>query len=87
MIPMLAELARRREALRARSSAQREALAQAAAPFTGKLATLDRVTQALRSHPVVAGLAVGALALLGPRRLLNWALRALSMAALVRRVI
>jgi hypothetical protein len=72
---MIRRLAGRREALVLRSVAQRARLAQQLAPVARKLATADRVTSALRSHPILAGCAVAALALLGPRRLLRWSLR------------
>jgi hypothetical protein len=86
MIPMLGELSQRRAGLVARCAVQREALAQAFAPYAGKLATLDRIGQALRSHPLIAFAGAAALALVGPRKLLRWALRGLSIFSLVRRL-
>ena len=86
MIPILGELSQRRQALVARCAFERDALAQAFAPYAGKLALLDRIGQALRSHPVIAFAGAAALALLGPRKLLRWALRGFSIVSLVRRL-
>lgn len=63
MIPVLDQLARRRSALVARSTAERAALAQALAPCARALAIADRVLNALR-----------------------WALRGLSLVAVLRRL-
>ncbi len=87
MIGALRTLALRREVLVARSEAQRAALARAAAPFSSKLAAADRLGRSIRSHPIVAALGVGAIALLGGRRLLGWAARGLAVLSLVRRAL
>jgi len=78
-------LAQRRVALVARSAAQRAAIAAALQPAIRKLAAADRVLEALRAHPFVAGIAAAALGFLGPRRLLGWAARALPLYSLLRR--
>jgi hypothetical protein len=80
---MIGRLAGRREALVARSAAQRLRLSGQFAPFGRKLATVDRVTAGLRSYPVLAGCAVGALALVGPGKLLHWTLRIAPLYALL----
>jgi len=78
-------LAERRRELVERSSAQRAALVVAAEPLVRKSAALDRVIAQVRRYPVVASVAVGALALLGPRRLFDLAARAATLYALLRR--
>lgn len=86
MIPYLREIERRRIALVERSTAQRAALTDAASPLAHKLAAIDRVVAALRGHPVLLGLAAGAVAFLGPSRLLAWAARAATAYSLLRRI-
>ena len=80
---MIGRLADRREALVARSVAQRARLSAQLEPVARKLATVDRVTSGFRSHPILAGCAVGALSLLGPGRLLSWGLRLAPLYALL----
>lgn len=82
----LARLRLRRERLVAESARQRAELAGRLAPLTRRLGAADRAVGALRAHPVVAGLAVGAVALLGPRALLGWAARLLPVYTLLRRL-
>lgn len=48
MIPMLGELSQRRQGLVARCAVERDALAQAFAPYARTLALADRALQALR---------------------------------------
>lgn len=86
MIPILAGYRQRREALVERSAAQRAALARAAVPFRSKLAALDRAASAVREHPFLAAMAVGAVLLLGRGKMLRLALRALTAFALARRI-
>jgi len=86
LIPILAEYRQRREALVERSAAQRAALARAAEPFRSRLAALDRAASAVRGHPFLAAMAAGAVLLLGRRKLLRWALRALTAFSVVRRI-
>jgi len=78
-------LAERRRELVERSSAQRAALAAAAEPLVRKSAAVDRVIAQVRRYPVLSSVAVGALALLGPRRLFELATRAAALYALLRR--
>ena len=78
-------LAERRRELVERSSAQRAALAAAAEPLVRKSAAVDRVIAQVRRYPVLSSVAVGALALLGPRRLFDLAARAAALYALLRR--
>lgn len=85
MIGRVRELAQRRQALAARAAVQRAELAGALQPVVRRLAALDRILAAVRRRPIVASVAVAALVLLGPRRLLYWALRALPLFALLRR--
>lgn len=68
-----------------RSSAQRAALAAAAAPFVRTAAALDRVAGYVRSNPLVAAVAVGALALLGPRKIFDLGARVITLYTLLRR--
>lgn len=77
-------LAARRRELVERSSAQRAALFVAAEPLTRKAAALDRVVNYVRSNPVVSAVAVGAVALLGPRRIFDLGARAITLYTLLR---
>lgn len=85
MTPSLSRIEKRRDALVARSTAQRAEIAAALAPAARKLAAADRVLETLRSHPFVAGAIAVALGYLGPRRLIFWAARALPVYSLLRR--
>ena len=85
MICRLRHLAQRKQALAARSAAQRAALAAQLQPAAGRLAALDRIVQAVRQRPLLFSAAAVALVLLGPRRLLPWSLRAAPFVALLRR--
>jgi hypothetical protein len=78
-------LAARRRALVERSAAQRAALAVYAEPLLRKTAALDRVVDYVRRHPVLSSVAVGAVVLLGPRRLWDMATRAITMYMLLRK--
>lgn len=78
-------LVERRKALVARSAAQRAEIARALQPALRRLAAADRMLEALRSHPFVAGIIAAALGYLGPRRVIFWAARALPLASLLRR--
>jgi hypothetical protein len=83
---MTGRLAERRAALVTLSIAQRTRLSDQLAPVARKLATVDRVTSGLRSHPLLAGCAVGAISLLGPGRLLRWSFRLAPLYALLAAV-
>ena len=78
-------LAQRRQELVERSAAQRTALLDAAEPLVRKAATVDRVIAYVRQYPVLASLAVGAVALIGPRRLFEVGTRAIALYALLKR--
>jgi YqjK-like protein len=78
-------LAQRRQELIERSAAQRSALLGAAEPLARKAAALDRVIAYVRQYPVLAALVVGAVALIGPRKLLDMGMRAIAFYALLRR--
>jgi hypothetical protein len=68
-----------------RSSAQRAALIAAAEPILHKAAAVDRVVAYVRRYPVFTSVVVGAVALAGPRRLLDLGTRAVTLYALLRR--
>ena len=78
-------LAARRRELVERSAAQRAALAQAAEPIRRKAAALDKVVSHVRRNPVVSALAVGAVALLGSRKIFDLAARAITLYMLFRK--
>jgi hypothetical protein len=78
-------LAQRREELVERSAAQRNALLAAAEPLVRKAAAIDRVVAYVRQYPLLASLAVGAVALIGPRRLFEVGTRAIALYALLKR--
>lgn len=81
----LQTLAQRREELVARSSAQRSALVATAAPIARRAATADRALAYVRAHPLLSVVVVGAVALLGPRKLLELGTRAVALYALIKR--
>ena len=74
-----------REELVARSTAQRAAIIAAAQPLLHTATSADRVVSRLRQHPVAVTVAVGAIVLLGSRRLFDLATRAMTLYALFRR--
>ena len=78
-------LVARRKELVERSSAQRAAIAGAAAPLARKAAVLDRVVGYVRRNPYVAAVAIGAVALLGPQKIFNLGARAITLYMLLRR--
>ena len=78
-------LAERREELVARSTAQRAALFTHAEPLLRKAAAADRILGKLREYPVVTAVGVGAVVLLGTRRIFDLATRILTIYALFRR--
>ena len=79
------ELQRRRIALVARCSAQRDSIVAAAGPLAVKAAAADRVLTTVRVHPVLATMALGALAGMVPRILPPWVARVWLLYSLVRR--
>ncbi len=74
----------RRLELVQRSAAQRAALIADAEPAVRKAAAVDRVVARVRQYPVVTAVAVGAVALLGTRRIFELATRVLTLYALFR---
>jgi hypothetical protein len=78
-------LAQRRQELVERSSAQRAALLAAAQPIARKAAAVDRAVAYVRQYPVLASLAVVAVALIGPRKLFDLGARAIALYALLKR--
>ena len=82
---MSSDLAARREALVARSRAQREAIVAAAVPLLSKAAAADRLYVRVRRHPVTVALIGITLVALGARKLVNLATRAMALYALFRR--
>jgi hypothetical protein len=89
MIHLLNELERRRMALQARCTAQRMQTARLAAAILEKGVIFDRAVTLGRSvavQPVVLGAAAVLTLALGPRRLLNWAVRGTAIYGLTRRI-
>lgn len=78
-------LAGRRLELVERSTTQRAALVANAQPLLAKAAAADRIVGMLRRYPVVTTLVVGAVALIGPRRLFDYGTRAITLYMLLRR--
>ena len=66
-----------------RSSAQRAALLAAAEPIARKAAAVDRVFGYVRAYPIASSVLVGAVALLGPRKILELGARAAALYALL----
>lgn len=62
-----------------RSAAQRAALLAEAEPMARKAAEVDRVLTYVRRYPVFTSVAVGAVALLGPRRIWDMGARAITL--------
>ena len=79
-------LAERREALVARSAAQRDALVDGAAPLLHKAAAVDRVVSSVRRHPVFTGLATLAIVIVGSRKLVELGAHALALYGLIKRL-
>lgn len=89
MIDLLNELERRRMALQGRCTAQRMRTAQLAAALLEKGVIFDRAVTLGRSvavQPVVLGTAAVLTLVVGPRRLLNWAVRGTAVYGLARRI-
>ena len=78
-------LAQRRHELVARSAAQRAELLTHAEPLVRKAAAADRILGKLREYPVVTAVGVGAVVLLGTRRIFDLATRILTIYALFKR--
>ena len=82
---MIRALVARREALVARSAAQRQALMAAAEPLLRKAGAADRLYVRVRRHPVMVAVIGITVAALGTRKLVNLATRAMAIYALFRR--
>ncbi len=82
----LRRLAQRRQALVERSADYRARIGADLEPLARSLGAADRVVATLRAHPVIATTAAGAIAFMGPRRLLGWAARVVPLYALLRRI-
>ena len=67
------------------SARQRAALVASAQPLVQTLEKVDRVVGYVRDNPVVSAAAVGAVALLGPRRLWEMAARAVTLYTLLKK--
>ena len=67
------------------STRQRAALVAAAGPIVDKAQKLDRVVSYVQRNPVSAAVAVGAVALLGPRKIFDLGARAITLYMLLRR--
>ena len=78
-------LAARRRELVERSAAQRAELVISAEPLVRKADTVDRVVASVRRYPVVTAIAIGAVALIGPRKLFDLGARAITLYMLLRR--
>ena len=78
-------LAERRQELLERSSAQRAAIIAHAGPLLQAGAVADRLLSRVRRHPIAVTVGLGAVVLLGSRKLFDLATRALTLYALFRR--
>jgi hypothetical protein len=67
------------------STRQRAALVATAEPLVRKAAALDRVVSYVSRNPALPALALGAFALVGPRKIFELATRAVTLYALFRR--
>jgi hypothetical protein len=81
----MSDLAARREALVARSRAERQAIIAAVTPLLGKAAAADRLYVRVRRHPVTVTMIGVAVVVLGARKLFTLATRVLALYALIRR--
>ena len=72
------------EALVRRSTEQRAALLASAEPILRKAVVVDRVVTQVRRYPVLSSVVLGAVALLGPRKILDLGTRALTLYALFK---
>ena len=67
-----------------RSSEQRATLLAEAAPIVRRARSVDRVVSYVWRYPVLTSVVVGAIALAGPRRVLDLGARALTLYALLK---
>lgn len=86
MSSRIAEIVRRREALVVRAAGQRNQIADAASQLRPSLWLASLAVRAYRlvnSRPVWVALALGVLAVAGPRRALRWSYRGVTLFAVV----
>ena len=79
------ELALRREALLARSAAQRDGLTADWEAIVAKTAVADRLVATVRNHPLILGAAAAGVMLLGSRKFFDVTQRLLTLYLLLRR--
>jgi YqjK-like protein len=72
------------EQLVRRSTEQRATLLAEAAPLVRRARSVDRVVSYVWRYPVLTSVVVGAIALAGPRRVLDFGARALTLYTLLR---
>lgn len=72
------------EQLVRRSTEQRATLLAEAAPLVRRARSVDRVVSYVWRYPVLASVVVGAIALAGPRRVLDFGARALTLYTLLK---
>jgi hypothetical protein len=72
------------EELVRRSAEQRAALLAAAEPIVHRARSVDRAVSYVWRYPVLTSVVIGAIALAGPRRVLDFGARALTLYALLR---
>ena len=82
---MSATLAERRQALVARSQAERAALFASAEPLLRKAAAADHMLSRVRRHPIAVTVIGAAIVLLGSRKLFDIATRVVTVYALFKR--
>ena len=79
------ELALRREALLARSAAQRDGLTADWQAIVTKTAAADRLVATVRNHPLIVSAAAAGVVLLGSRKFFDVTERLLTLYLLLRR--
>ena len=72
------------EQLVRRSTEQRATLLAEAAPLVRRARSVDRVVSYVWRYPVLTSVVVGAIALAGPRRVLDFGARALTLYTLLK---
>lgn len=72
------------EQLVRRSTEQRATLLAEAAPMVRRARSVDRVVSYVSRYPVLTSVVVGAIALAGPRRVLDFGARALTLYTLLK---
>lgn len=85
MIGRLRSLQTRRGELVQRSSRLRASIGERLAPVARRLNAADRLIGRMQAHPVITGVALAALLLIGRQTLLRWLLKVAPLYALLRR--